>query len=88
MFRGRHFNLLRWSFLPERISISVNASGRTRWLRIGLLPGTGRFKTDIKLYNFCSFILIKPPEARTYYLEKIPLIKLGKHEDNEGNLIL
>lgn len=88
MLRARRYHLIRWSLLPERIDISVNASGHTRWIRIGLLPGMGAFKGGVTMLGCFSIILVKPPEARTYYVEKLPLLKSKEGASNRGDFIL
>jgi predicted dehydrogenase len=47
------------------IRVSLDATGDSRWLRIGLIPGLGRFTNTTRLFSLATGIWIKAPESRT-----------------------
>ncbi|MEM1269720.1 MAG: hypothetical protein AAGI08_06700 [Bacteroidota bacterium] len=69
MLKSRRYTVVKWSFLPEDISIKVSADVPTKWYRIGLYPGSGTFKKKETIKSFCSVLVIRPGETRTYEVQ-------------------
>ncbi len=72
--RGRAFKLIGGSMLPRRMRITLDATGPSRWVRLGLLPGLGSFRNNATLLSFGSVIWVKAPESRTAAIQRLPMI--------------
>lgn len=55
------FSILCWSLSPRRYTIVPDRESTPYfWLRIGLLPGWGKTRGDLELWNLCSITLMRP----------------------------
>lgn len=63
--RNRKYVYVGGSLLPKSIHVSLDATGDSRWLRIGLVPGWGRFTNTRRFFSLASGLWIKAPESRT-----------------------
>lgn len=65
-----------WSILPRKVEFETSSTIPFRWIRIGLIPGFGTFRSHQETFCFLGFIRVFAPENRTL------VVTWGK-EDNE-----
>ena len=63
--RTRKGKIVFWSLLPRKVSFETSSTQPFTWIRVGLLPGWGSFRSSESVFSFFSFIWIKAPENRT-----------------------
>ena len=67
----RKLTMVFGTVLPRRLKVQVDATMPVRWIRIGLVPGTGRFRGTTHLFSFLSLILMRSWESRDCHVEPL-----------------
>jgi hypothetical protein len=74
--RTRKGKIVFWSILPHKVTFETSSTQPFKWIRLGLIPGFGDFRSSESVFSFLTFIWVKAPENRTL------AISWGK-KDNE-----
>lgn len=67
--RKKRFEPVWASLGPQAVELRLNSTAPCTWIRIGLVPGVGRFQGHARLFSLCSVLIVRAPESRTLHIE-------------------